>query len=331
MFNIEDLKKMSVFELRNKAREIGVHAPTTKTSAQMIADILAIQRGEMQPKKSKMGRPPKAIVINNNKLNQKLSETSLAKNGFETPKFAVGGVLEACGEPQALNEILSDCYGVIRTLDDKYYINNYFDTKEYVLIADSVTNDLSCGDVVVGKYKRRENTFGLIAEYSKLDVGGNNNQSKKEKICIKGYKNNKELYEYIDGVNGNNIVVEVERSLKLLPMGLEKGLGLYTNECEDIINSYNMLLDVKNLVTKLCAKNKSFTLFFVNVTYLYSILSLYYEFKGHTPDVNAGQFFKEILSIVKNSKFGSIVLCEKQDSIRRPYLDLIINKYSEIE
>ena len=49
----QDLRKLSVYELRMLAREVGVRSPTSKSCEQMITEILAIKNGELAPFKAK--------------------------------------------------------------------------------------------------------------------------------------------------------------------------------------------------------------------------------------------------------------------------------------
>ena len=64
-FDKEQLEKLSIYALRNIAREIGVKAPTTLTKQTIIEEILQIESGKKQPcAQSKRGRPGKYCFEN---------------------------------------------------------------------------------------------------------------------------------------------------------------------------------------------------------------------------------------------------------------------------
>lgn len=63
MINIEKstLDKLSIHELRDLARQVGVHLPTTYKREDLCNEVMAIVMGEKEPytRKTKQGRPPK--------------------------------------------------------------------------------------------------------------------------------------------------------------------------------------------------------------------------------------------------------------------------------
>lgn len=60
----EQLKELSIFALRELARNAGVNSPTSKKKDVLIQEILDISNGKKQPtkNKTKQGRPPKSFV-----------------------------------------------------------------------------------------------------------------------------------------------------------------------------------------------------------------------------------------------------------------------------
>jgi transcription termination factor Rho len=58
----EELDDLSLFELRNAAREMGVKSPTTYNKGDLIDKMISISSGEVKPVKSNRGRPPKILV-----------------------------------------------------------------------------------------------------------------------------------------------------------------------------------------------------------------------------------------------------------------------------
>ncbi|MFQ6751937.1 MAG: hypothetical protein ACLRFL_00030 [Clostridia bacterium] len=73
MINVsnEELKELSIYELRHLARDTGVKSPTSKVKEELIKQIIEIREGKREPivERSKKGRPPK--VYNFNKQKQK--------------------------------------------------------------------------------------------------------------------------------------------------------------------------------------------------------------------------------------------------------------------
>lgn len=56
------LDQLSLFELRNAAREMGVKSPTTYNKGELIDKMISISTGKIAPVKTNRGRPPKALV-----------------------------------------------------------------------------------------------------------------------------------------------------------------------------------------------------------------------------------------------------------------------------
>ncbi|MBO4937103.1 MAG: hypothetical protein J6C90_02125 [Clostridia bacterium] len=68
MENIQDLEKISIYQLREIARNLGVNSPTTLTKAKLIEEMSAIMSGKKTPYKPAVrhGRPPKKIAAVDN-------------------------------------------------------------------------------------------------------------------------------------------------------------------------------------------------------------------------------------------------------------------------
>ena len=59
----EELTAMSIFQLRDTARKIGVASPTTKKKAELVREYMDISTGKEMPNRtSNRGRPPKKSV-----------------------------------------------------------------------------------------------------------------------------------------------------------------------------------------------------------------------------------------------------------------------------
>lgn len=324
MYKIEELNRLNVHELRALARDIGVKSPTTKNVVQLTNEIIAISEGSMSPHKSNMGRPPKSSSdYGYAKIVEATKERSLADNHYEIEPFSNKGVVFCADGPEGINGLIDECMGVVRITGKNMYIQNYLGKAKYVIIGRTLSSHFVAGDIIVGKYKKFKDNFGIMVSAEKVAFG--KSEINDAVALVKTCKDTPQMYEYINNQNGNNIVVAVESNLKNTVK--QDDLFFYTKECEDVVESYNVLLDVKKSIQNLCEKDESFAVYLIDAEYIYFVLTLYYSYKKLATDVNAGQYFKEILSAVNNSKNGKIVLFEKEQGIRSSYLDIIINKY----
>ena len=328
MNKIQELKKLNVHQLRNIARQVGVSAPTTKTAAVLINEIIAIEKGDLKPVRSKMGRPPKQNT-NLPDIYNLVSEKSIAPMGYEATNVEQTG-FELCADSFVAEQYFSpqDCWGVIREIGNGYYIKNYQGGIDKVYIGEKSAVDVCEGQLIVGKYNRFRNNVGVISEFSNFNFESCDSDVK-NKNTVKEFLNTYEMYDYINQQQGNKLIVEIESSIFETSEMDNITIRFCTKECEDVVESHNLLLDIKKMAENLCKTNKSFTLYFVNVEYLYSILHAYFMFKGVSPDINAGQYFKELLSLISKSPNGKCVLFQNKNSLKSSYLDIIINKYCE--
>ena len=56
-YNQEYLNQMTIYSLRKLARELGVKSPSAMRKEKIISNILDLQKGKLQPYKTKRGRP----------------------------------------------------------------------------------------------------------------------------------------------------------------------------------------------------------------------------------------------------------------------------------
>ncbi|MCK9574510.1 MAG: hypothetical protein WCX32_03315 [Clostridia bacterium] len=63
-FNPENLDTLSIFELRNLGRQLGVYSPTLYKKQELIDQIMQIINGDIAPhiRKTNQGRPPKSLI-----------------------------------------------------------------------------------------------------------------------------------------------------------------------------------------------------------------------------------------------------------------------------
>jgi transcription termination factor Rho len=178
----EVLNNMNLLELRDLARELGVHSPTVLKKEALIEKTLAIINGEAEPtEKSKRGRPPKPITdinrlagILNDKTTddnfdnkpQKTNEnitventSTLCKIRNRVPKFEEELSEGAC-EREGVLEIHNDGYGFLR-------VENYEpgDKDAYISNAQIKKFSLRRGDLIKGKVKSvRDNRYDAVIQ-----------------------------------------------------------------------------------------------------------------------------------------------------------------------
>lgn len=324
----DELYKLTVHELRVRARALGVKSPTTKRQKELIDEILKIQSGELEPYTTKMGRPVKAGIKSEILKNAR----TLCEHGYATielieqrERFEDGNKIASINESYIIQ-----CEGIVRVLNGKFYIQNYANGSKYVNISDKFVSEfnLSEGDYIKGEANVIDLNFADLKTVENVNLNDGENINLKNETKVVYVKNDKEIYEYISSDEKiNKIVLEIETNKNLSKEIKDKCIILKTNECEDVKVSYNMLEDCKKLVKNLCSKNLPFILYFNNTEYIYSILKVFYNHLKQEEDLNAGQYFKEILSMVSNSQKGKIVLFEKENGQKSSYLDIIIHKY----
>ena len=63
-FNSSSLNELSIYELRNLGRQMGVYSPTIYKKQELINQIVLIVNGDAEPyiRKNKQGRPPKSLI-----------------------------------------------------------------------------------------------------------------------------------------------------------------------------------------------------------------------------------------------------------------------------
>ena len=322
---VDILNKMNIHDLRTTARLVGVKSPTTKRASELIEEIVLIKNKKMEPFKSNMGRPPK--IPKKNKLIQYILDSFLYENNYEpinkAPEldFCLRAPDDLVGLNNSNNE---DFIGIVRELDNDKYIKNYFKDNSYCLFEDDRENLVDAGDIIFGKYEN-DDLFGKITSFEKKEFNKSDNIGE---AFVKECDSSEEMYNYVLSQGGTKIVVEVEAELNRNKTNNDNNVIYFsTKECADIKDSYNLLLDIKQLVNNLCKNGKEFSLYFIDVEYIYSILGIYYEVINQSADLNAGQYFKEILSKIKNSKGSNVTLLQKELGKRSSYFDVIINRY----
>ncbi len=155
----DELNKMTVFQLREVAREIGVSSPTSKKKEEIIAQYRGIAEGEIQPTRSTRGRRP---VNKPRELENSAAKTETGKaSSEESPKTAAKehenaqvqqqsdethGELE---EKHGVLDIHPDGYGFLRAENCEYGNKDTYVSAKLIK-----TIGLRAGDKVVGRARR---------------------------------------------------------------------------------------------------------------------------------------------------------------------------------
>lgn len=159
--SIEDLDKLTIFELREKARKIGVSSPTSKNKEDLIKCYMSIEDGKCEPqKKTNRGRPPKSS-FNEITLDDEAKEKLFAER--ENGEFQQGSNATSansysgerypdieqmlrrgeCERKSGWLDILSDGYGFLRAENCEYSNRDTYVSNKLIK-----TLGLRLGDVV---------------------------------------------------------------------------------------------------------------------------------------------------------------------------------------
>ena len=155
-FTEQELSRMSIFQLRDTARQIGVASPTSKKKEELIKMYLDISTGKAQPAaKTRRGRPPKQKV-ENPAAERKAEEMAVARQDAEQPSGEkhVANIEELlksddCDRKSGVLDILSEGYGFLRAENCEY------GNKDAYVSAKLIRGmGLRAGDMVVGVAKK---------------------------------------------------------------------------------------------------------------------------------------------------------------------------------
>lgn len=166
MNNAQQLSNLSIFELRDLARKVGVYSPTLLKKDDLITQIQAIFDGKIAPHKpkTKQGRPPKNISGYDNIVNVFLpkdlqnietAEERLFNNALISETFDLNQNLADFdyAEENVVSgflEILSNKNGILRR---NIAMNTSINSLVYVSMHLIDTYNLKSGDEIVGNSK----------------------------------------------------------------------------------------------------------------------------------------------------------------------------------
>lgn len=216
MQNIEKtkLESLSIHELRDLARQIGVHLPTTFKRDDLCDEIMKIVLGEKEPyrRKTKQGRPPKIarkfsdiaeVLIPQNNINDYNNIST-----FAVPDFifrAENIQYNACEEISFKGYLkVLEGYGIIRslTLELAYITLNYIN--EYSLVS---------GDYIEGTCKFIEDNRRIVNNITMI-----NDLSSKDYEYKKISKTHDVQFENIDdnkiAIGGTNVLYKNSFDIK---------------------------------------------------------------------------------------------------------------------
>ena len=158
----EELNKMTVFQLREVAREIGVSSPTSKKKEEIIAHYRGIAQGEIQPTRSTRGRRPvnkpreldganaagesKTISPEENQI--KAVKRANERDSVQ-PASAQEENVEELEEKHGVLDIHQDGYGFLRAENCEYGNKDTYVSAKLIK-----TLGLRAGDKVVGRARR---------------------------------------------------------------------------------------------------------------------------------------------------------------------------------
>lgn len=142
----EQLEELSIFALRELARNKGVKSPTSKKKEELISEIVAIANGVQEPcfNKTKQGRPPKGF----NYSNVEIFDMPSKKLSFQqnVPAFVAGDLKSVCG------------YVEIANTSAYLWVENQLSFDKYFILPDLLLNqELRPGDKIIAEVGSSEN------------------------------------------------------------------------------------------------------------------------------------------------------------------------------
>ncbi len=153
----DELNKMTVFQLREVARDIGVSSPTSKKKEEIISQYLGIADGEIQPTRSTRGRRPV-----NKPRELESSDKDKGQSGEEKGKKQVQereNVAPVTPQEDNAESELEEKHGVLDIHPDGYGFlraeNCEYGNKDCYVSAKLIKSiGLRAGDKVAGRAKR---------------------------------------------------------------------------------------------------------------------------------------------------------------------------------
>lgn len=169
--NEETLQELGIFEIRNIAREIGVHSPTIMKKQELIEKVMRVINGEEEPyvRTTKQGRPPKNISALNDLVDVIVPSKILDEKREDRLKTFFNDFNESLNvKDYDSNETY---FKALIKVYDEYALaflkDIVEDVKNVVFINKSQLNfyNLRTGDEIAGKYiETKENNPNILKE-----------------------------------------------------------------------------------------------------------------------------------------------------------------------
>ena len=171
---IEDIKQrldaISIYDIRQIAREVGVPKPTEGKKERLLSYIVDIASGEKDPeKRSSKGARPKSTAYDRSLVSDILRCREICLLGEEAEKESAPFIMTVSSGYDPLD---FKGEGLLEKSGDKWFIRALDDGGQLieVVVHDKFVNDyyLREGDVVCGQCKRKtlEELAGLVSIYS---------------------------------------------------------------------------------------------------------------------------------------------------------------------
>lgn len=332
-FDKQNLQQLSIYELRTIARQVGVKSPTTKKHKELIDCILKIQSGEEQAFSTKKGRPPKIINLVNQALDINKEEGVPVDYKYADESTSSYFLCDS-GYVDGIHSTTYPCQGIVREVNGKKYVYDYLSSKRFAYIEETrqLNRQIKKGDFVKGRAFETNPQNGILSFVDEVNFDQQQEcaTEKQTKFYSETFTDLKNIYTNVEKDNNLiKVVVELEADNYGIVNMHNKCLYFYSAEYEDIKRSYNAVLDCVNTIEILAEKNKEFSLYLVDIDYIYTVLNAYLIHINERPDIDACQLIKKLFIAVKNCKGGELHIYNKcsANNNRNSYLDAIINKY----
>lgn len=344
----ESLEKLSIHELRDVARNIGVHLPTTFKRDDLAEEILAIYSGEKQPyeRKTRQGRPPKIQRgINNSSLLLPDEAMDYKKFPFKTPEFLFNAnrlVYENVEFEPFVGELYNyGNYGIILAKDAKIFI-----TIQQINEFKLQSGDEICGEYVIAMEERKvvQNVTKINGEdakaYKPKDV-----QKIAPNVRLKVRNNN----ILIGGVNlsyGNILASEIETAFEGYSV-VTLNINVKQEQSSKNIHNISFKLTDKDifeqsLIVLHSAKrmaenaNKKVILIIDSLTELIKVYNAYLTENATIFEIKSAvvKDVKEIMASTFNSNAGNFTIIDNEHKNLQPALQELLtfelNKFFDI-
>lgn len=140
-YTYEELDQLTIFELRERARKIGVASPTSKSKEELIKAYISVESGDITPaQKQNRGRPPKSSISSlddeenyTSNIQEPYSEFNTTADQMPTQTQTTvvntpiqNNAIGSCERKSGWLEILPEGYGFLRAENCEYSIKDTY-------------------------------------------------------------------------------------------------------------------------------------------------------------------------------------------------------------